>query len=222
MDASAHHRKAEELAAKAAEYLGRGDGQETAAVWAAVAQVHATLALAAAATSEGTPAAPEQRKSAQATRIFLTQQHRQMSSEDGPSRGDSTAGPGSWRPTRGLCPGRALPPVTGLVRPTCPGKARGPPDGHRGGTPGSAVHPTPGKTRSARPVRGRPWNRRRCAPTATTVHTDRRNCAYRPSLQHGRPSAMRPWTAQYDDLQRSKVTHAGTEKKRPASARIRS
>jgi hypothetical protein len=43
-----HFRKAEQLAAKAGEYLGRGDGQDTAAVWAAVAQVHATLALAAA------------------------------------------------------------------------------------------------------------------------------------------------------------------------------
>jgi hypothetical protein len=43
-----HFRKAEELAAKAAEYLGQGDGQDTAAVWAAVAHVHATLALAAA------------------------------------------------------------------------------------------------------------------------------------------------------------------------------
>jgi hypothetical protein len=37
------------------------------------------------------------------------------------------------------------------------------------------------------------------------------------------PSAyLRPWTAQYDGLQRYKVTHAGTEKKRPASTRIRS
>jgi hypothetical protein len=42
-----HFLKAEQLAAKAAEYLGQGDGQESAAVWAAVAQVHATLALAA-------------------------------------------------------------------------------------------------------------------------------------------------------------------------------
>jgi hypothetical protein len=50
-----HFRRAEELAAKASEYLGRGDGQDSAAVWAAVAQVHATLALAAAAmlNSEG-------------------------------------------------------------------------------------------------------------------------------------------------------------------------
>ena len=45
-----HFRRAEELAAKAAEYLGQGDGQDSARVWAAVAQVHATLALAAAAT----------------------------------------------------------------------------------------------------------------------------------------------------------------------------
>jgi hypothetical protein len=47
MDSSDHHRKAEELVAKAAEYLGRGDGQDTAGVWAAVARVHATLAVAA-------------------------------------------------------------------------------------------------------------------------------------------------------------------------------
>lgn len=40
-----------------------------------------------------------------------------------------------------------------------------------------------------------PWNSRRCAPTAAAVHADRRNCARRPSLQHGHPSAMRPWTA---------------------------
>jgi hypothetical protein len=48
MTASEHFSRAEELAAKASEYLGRGDGQESAAVWAAVAQVHATLAVAAA------------------------------------------------------------------------------------------------------------------------------------------------------------------------------
>jgi hypothetical protein len=47
MDGPAHHRRAEELAEKAAEYLGQGNGQDTAAVWAAVAQVHATLAVAA-------------------------------------------------------------------------------------------------------------------------------------------------------------------------------
>ena len=36
------------------------------------------------------------------------------------------------------------------------------------------------------------------------------------------PSAMRPWTPQHHGLQRDKVTHDGTEKKRPASTRIRS
>jgi hypothetical protein len=51
MDAAEHFRKAEELAEKAGEYLGRGDGQDSAAVWAAVAQVHATLALASATTA---------------------------------------------------------------------------------------------------------------------------------------------------------------------------
>jgi hypothetical protein len=34
MDGSAHFRKVEELAAKAAEYLGQGDGLDSAAVWA--------------------------------------------------------------------------------------------------------------------------------------------------------------------------------------------
>ena len=47
-----HYRKAEELAAKAHDYLGQGEGQDSAAVWAAVAQVHATLALAAATALE--------------------------------------------------------------------------------------------------------------------------------------------------------------------------
>jgi len=51
-----HYRKAEELAEKANEYLGQGEGQHSAAVWAAVAQVHAILALAAA-TALGTTAA---------------------------------------------------------------------------------------------------------------------------------------------------------------------
>jgi hypothetical protein len=36
------------------------------------------------------------------------------------------------------------------------------------------------------------------------------------------PSAMRPWTPQFNDLQRDKATHHGTEQKRPASERIRS
>lgn len=51
-----HYRKAEQLAAKANEYLGQGEGQDSAAVWAAVAQIHATLALAAA-SALGTTAA---------------------------------------------------------------------------------------------------------------------------------------------------------------------
>ena len=53
-----HFRKAEELAAKAREYLGQGDGQDSAAVWAAVAQVHATLALATAAETVRTRPEP--------------------------------------------------------------------------------------------------------------------------------------------------------------------
>ena len=48
-------RKAEQFAEKAAEYLGHGDGQDTASVWAAVAQVHATLAVAAGLEPEPDP-----------------------------------------------------------------------------------------------------------------------------------------------------------------------
>ena len=51
-----HYRQAEEFAAKAQEYLGRGEGQDSAAVWASVAQVHAILALTAA-TALGTATA---------------------------------------------------------------------------------------------------------------------------------------------------------------------
>ncbi|HEX3310452.1 MAG TPA: hypothetical protein VHS32_29710 [Streptosporangiaceae bacterium] len=57
MDGRAHFRKAEQFAEKASEYLGHGDGQDTAAVWAAVAQVHATLALAAGLEPQPEPAA---------------------------------------------------------------------------------------------------------------------------------------------------------------------
>ena len=46
-----HYRKAEELTAKAHDYLGRGEGQDSAAVWATVAEIHAALALAAATRS---------------------------------------------------------------------------------------------------------------------------------------------------------------------------
>jgi hypothetical protein len=46
-----HFRRAEELAAEAHELLGQGDGQATAGAWAAVAQTHAVLALAATAVT---------------------------------------------------------------------------------------------------------------------------------------------------------------------------
>jgi hypothetical protein len=46
MRAEQHFREAEKAAAKAAELLGQADNQ-AAAIWATLAQVHATLALAA-------------------------------------------------------------------------------------------------------------------------------------------------------------------------------
>jgi hypothetical protein len=48
MTAPEHYVRAEELAGEAYRLLGQGDGQATARVWAAVAQAHAVLALAAA------------------------------------------------------------------------------------------------------------------------------------------------------------------------------
>jgi hypothetical protein len=57
-----HSSRAEELAAEAVRYLGRGNVNDTAAISAAVAQVYATLALAAAietaAISRGRPQVP--------------------------------------------------------------------------------------------------------------------------------------------------------------------
>jgi hypothetical protein len=47
-----HFHRAEQFAAEAQKYLGQGEGQDTAAVWAAVAQVHATLALVAATSAD--------------------------------------------------------------------------------------------------------------------------------------------------------------------------
>jgi hypothetical protein len=81
--------------------------------------------------------------------------------------------PGSRRPAR-ESPPREEPDAGHRPRPgrPCPGKARGPPACQSGCTPGSAVHLHP-ETPPARPsvaVRGKP-----------TVHTDRRNCAHRPS-----------------------------------------
>jgi hypothetical protein len=54
--------KAEKFAAEAVKYLGKDGGARTAAVWAALAQVYATLAVAAAieaaAISRGRPGIP--------------------------------------------------------------------------------------------------------------------------------------------------------------------
>jgi hypothetical protein len=102
-----------------------------------------------------------------------------------------------------------------------PGKARGPPDGHRGGTPGSAVHPTPEKRGQRGPsvaVRGIADGVHRppqlCTPTVVTVHTDR------PCSTDARPLCVRGQRNM--TVHSDKVTHAGTEQKRPASTRIRS
>ena len=54
-----HFRRAEQLAEKAQRHLGQEGGEATAAAWSSLAQVHATLALAAASrTAEARRATP--------------------------------------------------------------------------------------------------------------------------------------------------------------------
>jgi hypothetical protein len=59
---------------------------------------------------------------------------------------------------------------------------------------------------------------RPCARPPSVAVRETADGAHRPSWRHPRPSVMRPWTLQYDGPQRDKVTHTGTEQKRPASA----
>jgi hypothetical protein len=83
-----------------------------------------------------------------------------------------------------------------------PGKSRGPAGGHNACTPDSAANVKLGTPPEWAPE-----------PRQAATHT-----APWPRF----PSAMRPWTPQHNALQRYKVTHAGTEQKRPASTRYRS
>jgi hypothetical protein len=73
----------------------------------------------------------------------------------------------------------------------------GPRPGTRGCTPGSAARVKPGTRRRRGPSVEQP-----------TVRTDRDEARI--------PSAMRPWTPRHAAPQRYKMTHHGTEKKRPA------
>src|ERR1017187_8913308 len=74
----------------------------------------------------------------------------------------------------------------------------------------------------ARPTRRRMSSRKPRHRGPSVAVRETADGAHRPSWRHPRPSAMRPWTPQHNGLQRYRVTHTGTEKKRPASARIRS
>jgi hypothetical protein len=96
-----------------------------------------------------------------------------------------------------------------------------------GNRPGSGR--TQGNARSAPPrtssrtpgLRGpRPWTRPCLRPPSVAVRAKPTVPRTAPRLRFS--SAMRPWTPQYDGPQRYKATHAGTEKKRPASTRHRS
>jgi hypothetical protein len=116
------------------------------------------------------------------------------------TRGRPAPAPPARPPSRS--PGSAVQPSAHPPSPAAP-----PPANHRGRQAGcTGMHARLSGSRQAGTrdrrgpsvaVRGKP-----------TVRTDRPG---------GRtPSAICPWTARHRDLQRDKVTHGGTEKKRPA------
>jgi hypothetical protein len=84
--------------------------------------------------------------------------------------------------------------------PRVPGNHPGPRPGTRGCTPDSAARVKPGTRAGA----ARPWP----SVKQPTVRTDRDGARI--------PSAIRPWTPRHAAPQRYKMTHHGTEKKRPA------
>jgi hypothetical protein len=121
------------------------------------------------------------------------------------TRGRPAPAPPARPPSRS--PGSAAQPSAHPPSPAArPGKSPGRWADARGCTLNSAAHVKPEHVTGAAlsvAVRGKP-----------TVHTDRPG---------GRtPSAICPWTPRHSALQRYKVAHDGTEKKRPASTRIRS
>ena len=131
------------------------------------------------------------------------------------------------------CPGPSNPADerSGQPRPLCPsGKVSRSP----GPLPQSSAHRLPGRPRSGK-TRGalgghtgmharlgggrqagtRSWHGPSVAARGKPTVT--------PTARQARPpSAIRPWTPQYDGLQRDKVTHAGTDKNGPLARRIRS
>jgi hypothetical protein len=111
--------------------------------------------------------------------------------------------PGKRHALPDRCPSHQRTRLPGRPR---PGKSRGPLGGHIG---------MDARLGGARQVSTRP----RRGPSVRSVEYP----AVTPTVLAARnPSAMRPWTQQHSALPRHKVTHAGTEQKRPASARFRS
>jgi hypothetical protein len=113
------------------------------------------------------------------------------------------------------------PPAQPSPHPSFPGR---PAPGNRPGSGRTQGHArsAPPRTSSRTPASTdpRPWTRPCLRPPSVAVRAKPTvpRTAPRPRF----PSAMRPWTPQHNAPQRYKVTHAGTEQKRPASTRIRS
>jgi hypothetical protein len=141
--------------------------------------------------------------------------------------------PARRRHPRTGCPGPSNPADerSGQPRPLCPsGKVSRSP----GPLPQSSAHRLPGRPRSGK-TRGAPGGhtgmhaRLGGGRQAGTRSWHGPSVAVRgkptvtPTARQARPpSAIRPWTPQYDGLQRDKVTHAGTDKNGPLARRIRS
>ena len=136
-------------------------------------------------------------------------------------RDERAGGPRPLRP-----PGKrhALPDRTTLaINRTRPSLAAPPRETCRAAGGRRDMHAQLRRERQARytGLRGpRPWTRLCLRPPSVAVRAKPTvpRTAPRPRF----PSAMRPWTPQHSGLQRYKVTHHGTEQKRPASTRIRS
>jgi hypothetical protein len=97
-------------------------------------------------------------------------------------------------------------------RPPRPGKPAGQPADAGTCTLTSAANVKPAQRARRGPSSvARPWSR---PPSAAVRETA--DGAHRPSWRAPCPSAMCPWTPQHPALQQYKVTHHGTEQKRPA------
>jgi hypothetical protein len=124
-----------------------------------------------------------------------------------------SARPASVTLSRTASPAITAPALPRPPRPRETGRAAG---GRR------EMHAQLGRERQARTRPPQTLSVARPSPRRPSVAVRAKPTVPRTAPTPRTPSAMCPWTPQHGGLQRDKVTRHGTEKKRPASARIRS